>query len=528
MKKIISVYTLALCISFSFAQNTMKTTALNIYKNGSYFIVKEGLMHADNNSLLLSPPPAPLLSTWWLTSTKDFLIKKIVVKTDTFHIQRNSATMDNLLESNVGKKVTITYSYDDKNIKTAKGVLESFNPMIASIARVTLTDGTTLFINSSRINDLIVEYAVNTKYKADSTAIAARVYFDKSGDIPLREVYMQSGIQWIPSYNIKLIDEKNLQLELKAVIENYKEPITGADLTLTVGAPQFTYGTETDPLASIWLSSLGISYANGGSTYAWSNSNYGSPSAAQSYIVNGSAADGVYDEAPAYTDYTTYSTEGEKASDLYMYKLGNVDLPINLKTSLPVFSAVVPYKDVYEVTIGDVCNYSYKGYLDNDPETRYDVYHSLEITNSTTNPFTTAPVFVLNEKLQPLAQDKISYTPIGTKVTVQLSKAGDVVVKNIEEETETIQNAKKIGGTSYRKVTIKGTLEIQNLQEKKITLSLKKYLNATILDASDSGDIHKSGKYSGLNPTTDIKWDLPLGSNDKKTVTYTYEVFVVN
>ena len=57
--------------------------------------------------------------------------------------------------------------------------------------------------------------------------------------------------------------------------------------------------------------------------------------------------------------YYDYSTAGEKTNDLYMYKVGNVSLPKQSKTSFQIFSAKIPYEDVYEVSLGDIGNYSY-------------------------------------------------------------------------------------------------------------------------------------------------------------------------
>jgi hypothetical protein len=240
--------------------------------------------------------------------------------------------------------------------------------------------------------------------------------------------------------------------------------------------------------------------------------------------VSGFGNTGIIDEP--INEYSNFNTEGEKTNDLFMYKIGKVSMPKNSKTTFPVFSANFTYKDVYEVTIGDVTNYAYYKYVGGDPEKKFDVFHSFKITNSGVNPFTTAPVFVLNENLQPLAQDQLKYTAIGGDVSVQLSKALDVIVKNTEEEIEKTDNVKKVGKTYYSKVKIKGTIQIVNLQNKKMQLNVTKNLTADINSASDNGKITKSGKYYGLNPYAEINWELPLSPGEKKTITYQYEVFV--
>ena len=101
-----------------------------------------------------------------------------------------------------------------------------------------------------------------------------------------------------------------------------------------------------------------------------------------------------------------------------------------------------------------------------------------------------------------------------------------MIVKNTEEEIEKTDNVKKVGKTYYSKVKIKGNIHINNLQNKKIQLNVTKNLTADVNTASDNGKINKTGKYYGLNSYSDIDWELTLNANEKKTISYQYEVFV--
>ena len=83
---------------------------------------------------------------------------------------------------------------------------------------------------------------------------------------------------------------------------------------------------------------------------------------------------------------------------------------------------------------------------------------------------------------------------------VQLSKAGDVYVRNTEDEVTKIDAYKKVGKRIYNKATIKGSIQVENMQDKKINLNVTKNLNALVLEVSDGGKIKKSGKYYNQNP----------------------------
>jgi len=297
------------------------------------------------------------------------------------------------------------------------------------------------------------------------------------------------------------------------------EKIDNADLTLTVGDPYFRYGRATEPFINNYLTALTGGMMSPVNRYAFQN--MASPSYAGAAIPAAEEANAIQ-----YNDYTTYSTEGEKTNDLYMYNLGKVSIPRNSKASFLIFSQKIPYKDVYTVNIGDVINYYSTNYINNDPNRKFDVFHSLKLENTAKNPLTTAPVFIMDEKLQPLAQDEIKYTPVGGDVSVQLSNAVDVRIKNTEEEIKVQEKAKVEGKAVYNKVTIKGTIEVNNLQDKKINLNLYKSVNARVTEASHNGVVKKSGRYSGLNPFTQVNWEIPLEQNAKVEITYQYDVFV--
>jgi len=501
----------------TYSQGNVKPVQVNVFKNGTYFIAKEGNVAVKNGYAMIELPKLPLLGTYWLNAAKDNKITRVCFITDTIKKTKKPQNFNDIFKGSVGKKVHFTYSAGaDKNLREISGVLLEFYEG-SGIAKVRLADNRITFYPVASVVEFTIDDSNVGELTIDSLVRVAKIYFDKSlTNTDIRVVYMQRGIQWLPSYSIKVINENELQLEMKALVENYSENIVDADLTLTVGNPQFYYGFQYDPIYNNTLTSL-FDVKPAAVPYAQTQ---------QYYTSNVYVTEDRSSGTGEISEYYDYTTEGEKTNDLYIYKIGKVSLPEYSKTSFQIFSTKIPYKDVYEVNIGDVANYSYYNYISNDPEKRLDVYHSLLLTNSTIYPFTTAPVFVQNENMQPLAQDRIKYTPAGADISVQLSKAGDVVVKNKEEELKKEDNVKKIGKTYYHKVTIKGTISIENLQAKKILLSIKKDIVANITGASDNGKIEKSGRYNVLNPYMKINWELPLGANEKKSITYEYEVFV--
>jgi hypothetical protein len=515
MKKLILVSLFMGITAFVFSQNNLKPVSINVFKNGSYYIVKEGNLKVKDDYAVMEIPENPLMSTFWITTVKDVKISQITYLTDTLKKIKPALNIFEIIEANKGKKIKLTYKITDKDIRETTGFLVDYQKA-SGLIKLKVNDNKTTYLYANNVVDITFDESPSDRVNSDSLCRLAKIKFDKNlSNVDLKVIYMQTGIQWLPSYCIKIVNDKELQLEMKALVENYTESVENVDLTLTVGAPQFYFNNTEDPIGYDYLTNL------------YSVKPQGAPVSAsvQSYYSNAIVSEEKSLDL-SYSDYTTYETAGEKTNDLYMYKVGKVSLPEKSKASFQIFSVKVPYKDVYEVNIGDVANYSYYGYINLDPEKRYDVYHSFKITNATTYPFTTAPAFVLNEQLQPLAQDQIKYTPMGSNCSVQLSKAGDVIIKYKEEEVKKEDAVKRIGKITYNKITVKGTINIENSQDKKIDLIIKKDIVANVINTSNDGKAVKSGKYSSLNPNSNVSWDLPLNSKEKKEITYTYEVYV--
>jgi hypothetical protein len=134
---------------------------------------------------------------------------------------------------------------------------------------------------------------------------------------------------------------------------------------------------------------------------------------------------------------------------------------------------------------------------------------------------------MINEKEQFLAQDQLKYTPNGAPTTVKLSKAVDIILKNTEEENYRNDIAKKVGRLTYSQVKIKGIITIENFQTKETTVTINKDLNGSVVSQSDNAKVTRNKNNSSMNPYSQLKWEVKLAANEKKTLTYEYEVYFV-
>jgi len=516
MKQTVLTFSLIVMIIISgIAQSVLPMKKVSLFKNSTCLISKEGQLKAKDGKLVLPVPSSALYGTFWIGAAKENVLKSVVVKTDTLKISSKAKFSDQILRANIGKDVSLILQYGEKTEKSISGKILDYIPA-SGLVKIKEEGGKVTYINYQK-----VEYASfssdNTEYQNDSISRTANLTFEKSSEnVNLQEYYMQQGMSWIPSYFLKLTNDKEARLEMKATIENYAEDMNEVETEVVVGSPQLYYGMMLDPVSYNYMTQPSYTATN----HRDQNDNYMLSNAMQQ--VQTSNNSNVREETTPGYYQTTFETEGEKNNDLYYYNLGKVTLPKNSKGTFPVFASTLSYKDIYKVDILDKINFASTMNCDNNDD-NCDVFHSIELKNSTTFPFTTAAVMVLTEKGQFMAQDQLKYTPTGAVSSIKLSKAIDVVMKNTEEELSRVENFKKIGKTTYHKVLLKGTIVVEDLQPKQVVIDITKHVNGTVTNDGD-GKMKKQKTYNSVNPYSDITWQVTLNAGEKKTLTYEYEV----
>jgi hypothetical protein len=492
------------------AQQSLPLKRVTIFKNGTALVTKEGKALLKDGAARLPIPAEVLFGGYWVGATKDNSIKSLTFQND--KLEKNELIKDlwQHLAGNIGKQVTLSLSQKEKNTITGKILSFEKESMVVKIKQ---DNGKITLLNTSGIYQIDFNEEGSSTYKEDSVRRMVLIHPEKSAtDISLQELYIQAGMNWIPSYLLSLKDDKTARLEMKATVENSVDDIKDAEAELVVGAPQMYFGQRRDPITYDYMT-VDVNNAR---------SDYGGQMQSQ-MLSNARVSESMADAVPGGFN-SEFSTEGEKSGDLYIYKIGKISIPKNGKGSYPVFATSVEYRDKYEGTIEDKTNFVYSRHCD-PTETNYDVYHSLELKNKASVPFTTAPVMVVSQKEQFLAQDLLKYTPVGGSVDIRLSKAIDIVMRNAEEEKQRIDQAKEIARVTYGRVVIKGTVNINNFQSKEVTVVVKKNLNGAVISQSDGAKVVKGSSRVDQNPTSIITWEVKLAANGKKVLNYEYEVF---
>ena len=154
-----------------------------------------------------------------------------------------------------------------------------------------------------------------------------------------------------------------------------------------------------------------------------------------------------------------------------------------------------------------------------------EVLYLLSVLNSTKQPLTTGPVFVVEDG-KALGQETIKYTPSGDTAEVKLSRGIGLRVEKTESEIKRGPSV-KIGKSDFIPITLKGSLKITNFRSSDAQLKITKTARGRILTQSDDGKVKQTQVLSGeVNPLNDLEWKVVVPKGQTKLVTYTLETYV--
>jgi hypothetical protein len=496
-----------------------KTTRVAVFKNGTCFLKKEAEVKPVNRKFIFAPPDNVLYGTFWLAIGNNAGLRSVSFKTDTLRIQKEVEELKDVLAANVGRTITLRRNTLIAGSNEVTGVLQAFNRS-TQLMKLLLPNGKLLLSKADDVREVVADAQAPGTLKADSIAALATATLERDAETTTASIVgLHTGMSWHPSYFFKVVNDKEARLEMKATVVNEGEALLRTPLDLVVGNPAMFFEGKLDVITDLFdedddAPDNGVRqtrFAQMVNTHTQAINFRLSPE-----------NDEVVEEGNA-----DRSTDGEKTNDLYYYKLGVQDIEAHSKLLLPVFAQTITYKDVYEVAVPALRMSEYSKSAVNDEKTPLTVFHSFRFTNNTKQPLTSASVFVMDEKENPLAQEELKYTPVGAESVIKLSKAIDVQAGNEEEVTDVVDNFKKIAKRYFRKATLKGKLRIANFQQKKIKINITKTVTGDVSAVSDGGKATrvKMTNY-GLNPVTRITWEVELEPGKQQTLNYDYNMLV--
>lgn len=504
-----------------------KPTHISVFKNGTFFITKEAEVKPASGAFSFVPPSNALNGTFWLAAGKENKITSISIKPDTVKVTRAVQNIPQFISSSIGKNITLIlppYNSTGSQREIKGTVLAFFEA--SQIAKLKMADGKVMMCSIANVLEAYNDGSSADTWQQDSLTRMAKVKLqNNTGKINVSTVALQTGMNWVPSYYLKLNDDKTARLELKATIANSSaEAINNAAVDLVIGNPQLFYGSQLDEISTDYLQTQVLDY----NRYAQNNyrlNNMYANNVMEADVISTGRKGAAYTPPPI--DMANYDTEGEKTNDLYYFNLGNLDIEPYSKSIVPLLTTELGYKDLYELAIPDISSYWNNRYVNNNnPNQTFDTWHVLKIDNTGKAPFTKGPIFVIDQKDRPLAQDEMKYTAKGAEAKVQLSKAVDIQAKNKDEVVNASSGTKIIDGHTYTIALLKGKIEVNNYQPKSVKISIVKTVTGTVRTSSGA-DVDAVPQYNYYrNVLSTMKWEKEIAPGAKLELEYQYEVLL--
>ncbi len=499
----------------------MKTKSIAIFKNGQSFVMKSGKVSTpEGNYVMKRDLPNALFGTLWFDAPNTE-ISSIASYQDSVMTKREQDIVGhiNLLQRNIGKNVEIILNNSmDKSGAVHKGKVEKVFPLGNGQGLIILKEmDNWTTIKEGHIMKISFLEEPNYDFSIDIPELKPVIeleFKNKATAQNLDMMYLQNGLKWVPQYLLSLESENKGNLVLQAEIANDVEDIKNVPVDFVVGVPNFKYATKNALLVD-FLGHIGLP----GNRNQFNQTNF--TNAVVSYGV---------EAAPSAPINDASSVDGSENEDLFFYNIPSLTLPKGGRAVKNLFNEKVKLSHVYEtnLTANNENNRSYQQASLIAQKPQNPVYHVVKVENTTDQPWTSAPILVLNEqgRTRPISQDLMKYTASGSNAFVKLTETPDVKITHTEKQIEFKQNAKRWRNNNYTLYKIAGQIKVQSFKKKAMDLNIRRQITGTLLKTSKDWLKGELVNFSSPNEKNNVCWELKVPAKGEMTIDYEYEVYV--
>ncbi len=512
-----------------------KPQTISMFKNGLAMVTTQADIPDAGHYQF--PAPKARYGSLWLGWTEGLTLKNILAT----EVERSESTdamsVQDLLRANVGSSFSIRLndewiagtllSMPTPPVPTPhvqpvshRGYYPHPNPHPSPNLMLFETESGTLALTPSHITQVRFDdgQADTTFEKViTDTALSFSATESEGLDAAVMMRYLAHGISWSPSYAVEMIDDETARLACKAVIVNDLMDLDDVDVELIAGYPHLKFASSPTAMGPTTLTNLLASLQEGNQTFHAMASNSMVMQQRAGYAGRGFSAP---------TVSIPENVAGEAAEDLYFYQVPDVTLAKGERGYFPLISAEVPGSHVYTWDIPDFIDRNDR-YSQQPDERQEVVWHSLELTNTTDQPWTTASAMTLKDG-RPLGQDMLTFTPPGGSSLLKITQAVSIGAEQNEVEVERIRNAAKFHGNTYDQVTVEGTLRVTNFKDKPVKIKINKLVSGEVVETAPDSDVVKiASGLTRVNPRSSLSWEIEAepGKDNAVTITYLYRFY---
>ena len=356
-------------------------------------------------------------------------------------------------------------------------------------------------------------------------------------------MYFRPGIRWIPTYRVALNEDqtkKTADVSLQAELLNEAEDFDDVPIDIVVGVPNFRFrGTPSPLVLEATLRNVLAEAAPalmGNQNNAFSNAAY-SQRAGEFRRDQAQANAAAQGEVNLPGDLTAGGTQ-----DLFVYHLPKLALGKSDRIAVPIFSAEVPYRDLYtwDVHLTKPDNDAApSGAITKSPLTlsKNEVWHQIVLTNTTKLPWTTGAAMIMQGN-QPLAQELLTYAPPKDDVRVPVTVSVDTRGSLSEKEVGRVLNKLQWDGHNYAQIDKEIKLDLCNNKAVDIEAEITLQVGGKVDKVSDDGEVTLRAfdaadwvQYQGhpaVNNSSSVRWKVKLKPGDNFEPTVVYHHFTRN
>jgi len=529
-----------------------RVTRAALFKNGLGFFVREGELPAAK-TVKLGPFAAPAHGTFWVSYPQQVALTNLVGREVTVTEEAPITNLAELLRANVSREVVVVPNFQDA--EAIKGRLvsvaedrepqppdpyawgrrydDTYRTGWGNPSDARNPQGRLALIQTAHgvvaVDPYMVRQVTVLGDKAAST-IARRTkgweieaHLGKPAQgATIAASYLAKGITWAPSYVVDISDPAQARISAKAEIINEAEDLNDVHLDLVTGFPNLRFADIVSPLSGKdtlagFLGALARGQSELGRAAA---------SVVTQQAISARSREDM--QAGVMPEYGAAAV-GATVEDLFLYPLAHVTLAKRETGYYPLFSASVPYSEIYQWEIPDYINREdrYGEQRREQRETQEEVWHCIKLTNAAKLPWTTAPAQTIKSG-QILGQDTLNYTSPTANTRLRITRAMAVEAEQTEFETARKRDAVQFYGVSFDLMTVEGHLRVTNHKDKAVTLEVTKNLSGEVKQTTPEAKVERMARgLARMNPTHVLMWSFTLQPGEEKELTYTYEALIV-
>jgi hypothetical protein len=466
-----------------------------VFKDGHAFVLSEAMIPARSGWYVTLDVPEAILGTFWVFSgSPKAKVESVRAGFEVVEEKRPCLTLVESLDGALGREVVLTLN-DTGPSRTLEGTVidlpRSAPDRATADAPADFLPGEVLHVRTPAGLEIVRKANVSSirlKKEApiDRTVkvvrrrilIKAVVDADVVNPVPLRFVYVQKGLRWIPEYRAELLADRKVRLALQATVVNDLADLRDINASLVVGIPNFIMKDTLSPLALREAAAHVAPYLRYGGQQFLSNA-----------ISSQATAYAEPRPAPAAVDPSLdLLAKGSSADEYFLYSRPHVTIKKGERASFPVFEGTFGYEDVYTLNIAPTPP-RFVG-LDRSEELRQallspKVMHGLRLRNAGTVPWTTGPAMIVRDG-RALSQDLLKFTPAGSQTVLPMAELADVAVRTHDVE-QTRTNNVRIDGTDYTQVFMKGTVCLVSHRKEPLAVEIDRIFYGQVEKVENGG-----------------------------------------